>query len=171
MVSLRATMCEIMISFTDCDVIQLYMTSRHTFWYRNVCKWVEFVCSKFGYYCFLLRVLKDHDVRYSKWSCWNIQASAGQCTYSRALAWWVGMYQGVSVLRIEFCLNFLNINTFQTLATMLRLNYTFLWDTLTPVRSSLSIWFCAWIVNSLLSKGTLSFGFLLISVLSIFVVD
>ena len=164
-------MCEIMISFTDCDVIQLYMTSRHTFWYRNVCKWVEFVCSKFGYYCFLLRVLKDHDVRYSKWSCWNIQASAGQCTYSRALAWWVGMYQGVSVLRIEFCLNFLNINSFQTLATMLRLNYTFLWDTLTPVRSSLSIWFCAWIVNSLLSKGTLSFGFLLISVLSIFVVD
>ena len=141
-------MCEIMIGFTNCDVIHLYMTSRHTFWYKNVCKWIDSVCSKFGYYCFLLRMLKEHNVRYSKWSCWNIQASTDQYTYNQALTWWVGMCQGVSVLRIKCCLNFLNINSFQTLATTLRLNYTFVWDTLRPVRSSLSIWFCEWRVNN-----------------------
>ena len=87
-------MCEIMIGFTNCDVIHLYMTSRHTFWYKNVCKWIDSSCSKFGYYCFLLRMLKEHNVRYSKWSCWNIQASTDQYTYNQALTWWVGMCQG-----------------------------------------------------------------------------
>ena len=118
-------------------------------------------------------------------------------TSTRIIRLWLDGWEcarGVSVLRIKFCLNFLNINSFQTLTTTLRLNYTFVWDTLTPIRSSLSIWFYAWKVNNggnikqafylfpfllktlrrasnLSSNETSPFNFLLVSILSLFVVD